>query len=313
MNLPVPYILAFITAAMVVITLWRLWAVRTKTKLQWIGFVLGNALCFAFLYLAGPWAYLSYYFRWLALIAYVFIMFFGIQRLQQLPWNAGGRFFFWVGRVISIVVFGFLIGQFIKGTYATNKIVANIDFPLKNGRFYIMQGGNSIATNPFHRGFDRYSHTLDNEFALDIAKLNKWGNRAKGVYPAALRKYEIYEDTVYAPAPGIILTAISNVPSNKIGYLNRSEVPGNHVIIKTDKGYLLQLLHFQQNKVFVETGDTVKLGDPLGLVGNSGFSSEPHLHINALVSDSIENFYHGTSIPIYFNGTFHFINDIIRR
>ena len=37
--------------------------------------------------------------------------------------------------------------------------------------------------------------------------------------------------------------------------------------------------HFQQNGVFVSADDTVVAGTKLGLLGNSGGSSEPHLHL----------------------------------
>jgi murein DD-endopeptidase MepM/ murein hydrolase activator NlpD len=56
---------------------------------------------------------------------------------------------------------------------------------------------------------------------------------------------------------------------------------GNHVVIKTADGLYVFIAHMQPGSVQVAVGDTVKVGDVLGLVGNSGNTSEPHIHIHA--------------------------------
>ena len=63
----------------------------------------------------------------------------------------------------------------------------------------------------------------------------------------------------------------------------------------------------------VKTGDSVKLGQPLALVGNSGFSLEPHLHIQAHKRS-------GTGLPWYrepqlfieFDGRAYLLFEVIR-
>ena len=83
----------------------------------------------------------------------------------------------------------------------------------------------------------------------------------------------------------------------------------------------------------MKEGQTIKAGQPIGLSGNSGFSAEPHLHINVLkdyYSDqadyatekageisshknhSYDDYrYTGTSSPFTFDGRFYVMNDII--
>jgi murein DD-endopeptidase MepM/ murein hydrolase activator NlpD len=53
---------------------------------------------------------------------------------------------------------------------------------------------------------------------------------------------------------------------------------GNHVIVRMQDHYLL-LAHLRRGSVAVRAGDQVEVGDPIGRVGNSGASLEPHLHI----------------------------------
>jgi murein DD-endopeptidase MepM/ murein hydrolase activator NlpD len=55
---------------------------------------------------------------------------------------------------------------------------------------------------------------------------------------------------------------------------------GNHVILRCGEAEIV-LAHMRQGSIMVDPGDTVAEGDPLGEVGNSGATSEPHLHIHA--------------------------------
>jgi murein DD-endopeptidase MepM/ murein hydrolase activator NlpD len=70
-------------------------------------------------------------------------------------------------------------------------------------------------------------------------------------------------------------------------------VDGNHVILKLDDGVFAFYAHLQKGSVTVEPGDEVERGDKLGLLGNSGNTSAPHLHFQlmtgpqALGSDGI--------------------------
>ena len=76
---------------------------------------------------------------------------------------------------------------------------------------------------------------------------------------------------VYASADGTV--AISEYQSQNGEYLRL-----NH-----QEGFASRYLHLQ--KRLVETGETVKTGDLIGFVGNSGVSSGPHLHFEILLND----------------------------
>lgn len=52
----------------------------------------------------------------------------------------------------------------------------------------------------------------------------------------------------------------------------------NTVVISHDDGSLAYYLHFRKNSIRVRSGDSVMVGDTLGYIGSSGFSSGPHLH-----------------------------------
>jgi hypothetical protein len=64
----------------------------------------------------------------------------------------------------------------------------------------------------------------------------------------------------------------------------------------------VELAHLQRRSVRVAAGDPVTAGTPLGLVGNSGNTSEPHLHVHA-ETDA------GEGVPMTFEGRFLIRND----
>jgi murein DD-endopeptidase MepM/ murein hydrolase activator NlpD len=71
---------------------------------------------------------------------------------------------------------------------------------------------------------------------------------------------------------------------------NIPEGAGNLIIIDHENGEYSVLAHFKKGSIVVKAGETVVSGQFIGLCGNSGHSSQPHLH------------YHLQTIPIIFTG-----------
>ncbi|MTD15335.1 peptidoglycan DD-metalloendopeptidase family protein [Nakamurella sp. YIM 132087] len=59
-------------------------------------------------------------------------------------------------------------------------------------------------------------------------------------------------------------------------------VLGNHLVLRADTGEFVLLAHLQQGSAEVRVGDRVGIGDPLARCGNTGNSSEPHLHLQVM-------------------------------
>lgn len=92
--------------------------------------------------------------------------------------------------------------------------------------------------------------------------------------------YYAFGQQLFAPCAGEVVLATDGVNDNVPGVMNPARVTGNTVIIKTANGEFLLFAHFKQNSIIVKQGQQVKQGDALGLCGNSGNSSEPHLHFH---------------------------------
>ncbi len=92
--------------------------------------------------------------------------------------------------------------------------------------------------------------------------------------------YYAFGKELIAPCDGEVVFVKDKIKDNKPGVMNTADVTGNTVIIKTATNEYLFFAHFKQNSILVKEGQKVKQGELLGLCGNSGNSSEPHLHFH---------------------------------
>ncbi|MFD8658037.1 M23 family metallopeptidase [Streptomyces globisporus] len=66
-------------------------------------------------------------------------------------------------------------------------------------------------------------------------------------------------------------------------------VIGNHVILDLGDGTYAAYAHVRRGSLRVKAGDTVRAGQRIGSVGNSGNSSEPHLHVHLMDSPDLDD------------------------
>ena len=92
--------------------------------------------------------------------------------------------------------------------------------------------------------------------------------------------YYAFGKELYAPCDGEVVLVVDGVKDNIPGVLNPIYIPGNTVIIKIATGEYAFFAHFKQHSIMMKQGQKVSTGALLGLCGNSGNSSEPHLHFH---------------------------------
>ena len=109
--------------------------------------------------------------------------------------------------------------------------------------------------------------------------------------------YFAFEKELIAPCEAEVVLVVDGIKDNKPGELNPIYIPGNTVILKTNNGEYLFFAHFKQNSIVVKQGRKVKKGEILGLCGNSGNSSEPHLHFHL---QNVEDMNKATGAKSYF-------------
>ena len=117
-----------------------------------------------------------------------------------------------------------------------------------------------------------------------------------------LEDYYCFEKEVLSPADGEIVSVSNKIKDYKgVGDLSLDwkvkDFRGNFVIIKHHNKEYSFIAHFRLDSIKVKKGDKVREGQVIGLCGNSGHSTEPHIHFH--LQDS-ENFWVATGLPIKF-------------
>jgi hypothetical protein len=98
--------------------------------------------------------------------------------------------------------------------------------------------------------------------------------------------YHAYGQEALAVGHGTVVAVKDGIPENVPGITSRAvpitleTIGGNHVILDLGGGHYAFYAHLQPGSLRVKLGDRVRAGQVLGLVGNSGNSTEPHLHFH---------------------------------
>lgn len=95
-----------------------------------------------------------------------------------------------------------------------------------------------------------------------------------------LSSYFCWGEPVLAAADGVVADVVDGVADMPVGQMNPKQPAGNHVIIRHGADQHSLVGHLQQGSTKVKKGQAVKAGQPIGLCGNSGNTSEPHVHFH---------------------------------
>jgi len=172
-----------------------------------------------------------------------------------------------------------------------NKVKYSLPF---DGEWKIINGGSTQEN----------SHSwniLTQRYAYDFVITDENGKSFKSE-GKNLNEYHCYEKEVLSPAEGVVV-AVKNdirdyedVGDYSIDWKVR-DFRGNFVLIQHAKEEYSFLAHFKKNSIKVKEGEKVKRGQILGLCGNSGHSTEPHIHFH--LQDN-KNVWLATGLPIRF-------------
>jgi hypothetical protein len=135
------------------------------------------------------------------------------------------------------------------------------------------------------------------KFAIDFVQLGRDYRLFSGPMDK-LSSYAYFGVPVYAIADGRVVDVEDGAPDQMPGALPQGMTPatagGNRVIVDLENGRFALYAHLQPRSIQVKAGDRIRRGDTLGKLGNSGNTTNPHLHLQ--ISDR-PSFVAGEALP----------------
>jgi hypothetical protein len=126
---------------------------------------------------------------------------------------------------------------------------------------------------------------LAQRYAIDFEQADAQ-NRIFTGNPRDAGGYQIYGEEVLAVADGTVVGTRNDLPEQTPGVFPAGipidEADGNFVVLDIGEGFFVNYAHMQPGSVRPKVGDRVTRGDVIGLVGNTGNSVAPHLHLHVM-------------------------------
>jgi len=186
-------------------------------------------------------------------------------------------------------IYGFTLQQYIPDNLP--KLERNVT-PMKlpfNEEWTVVWGGLTEEQN-YHVAYN------NQKYAYDILMMKD--NKSYSGDAKVLENYYVFGKEVVAPCKATVVEIINGVKDNIPGEMNPAELTGNTVILKTDQEEFILLAHLKENSIVVEEGQQVNVGDLIGQCGNSGNSTEPHLHLSL---QNVQDMNSATGAKLYFD------------
>ena len=156
------------------------------------------------------------------------------------------------------------------------------------GEWLVVWGGRTVAEN-YHAAYSHMRFAYDLLIVKDGSSFSREGTKNTDYY--------CFGQAILAPGDGIISSLLDGLPDQLPGTMDPSTATGNHIVIDHHNGEFSLLAHLQENSIVVRQGDHIQAGDVLAKCGNSGNTTEPHLHYQLQTSPI---FGQGESLPAQF-------------
>ena len=173
--------------------------------------------------------------------------------------------------IIAIYFVGLWAYPKIKFLFSRHKSFSGMRLPF-NGCWYVAVGGRLFPNH--HIAMTAQQFAYDFCIAKDDSGVT-YRNSGK-----ELSDYLCYNEPILAAHSGTVALVVDGIPDSPIGQMNPQMVYGNTVMIAHKDGPVSVYAHLRKDSIVVKEGDTINVGDLIGRCGNSGNSSQPHLHFH---------------------------------
>lgn len=286
-------------------------------RLGFIVQVLATAAALLALHLVGLWLVPPWWAPWLYWIVLIILVVRATRfsRSRVVP----RRTWHWIATALLAALglyAGWIAIDALRGRQPPSQSTVQLRLPLEPGRYLVANGGTTAAISSHARTFARATPMQREYFGqshgVDLVEIDRFGLQADGFSPRDPARYHIFGAKVLAPCSGRVLIAHDGVRDMPVPQMDRENIPGNHILLRCGGADIL-LAHFRRDSLVVEAGQTVREGQVLGEVGNSGNSSMPHLHVHAQMPGEEGAPFSGRPLPIRIGGRYLVRGDRLRK
>lgn len=199
-------------------------------------------------------------------------------------------------------------------SHGLNSVPASIDLAYPFTGYWLVQN------SPANRVPSHGTHAFATAYAIDFVPVNDSGRTAPITLSSLMRpepadRFPGFGRPILAPVEGVVVAvhdtepdhpAYRGLPSIRYALTQRRRaaagwvaLAGNHVLIDSG-GIIVALCHSQQGSIQVTRGQRVQAGSLLGRCGNSGNSTEPHVHVQAIDNLDVTR---ANAVCLTFNGS----------
>lgn len=151
------------------------------------------------------------------------------------------------------------------------------------GNYWLFFNQSTLGYHFWYAAFIGGEIWTSEKYAFDLTQANeRWDQTFVGD-PKKNESYFAYGKTLLAVAAGRVIKVVdgrieNSGDSRDVPLNTGDEYAGNHLILDIGGGCYAAYMHCRPNSFLVAVGDLVTEGQPIARLGNSGNSTEPHLH-----------------------------------
>ena len=307
------FVVFFIISHLLIPMVLLFWILGDKShcKFDWLTKIIVVILYCILLYYTGYWGYLGYngyYIKYLCIALLPIVTLLSYSKIRTKP--------FWLRECLEdwkTPVFCLLVGtvlffyniMVLRGFFYQEEPI-ELSFPIKNGVYYVIQGGNSFILN--NRYIDERSIIFGAGFAmknaLEFVEIPSFG-LAEQFHSRIITYSKDSKDDdsgrmVHSPCDGVVTEILNRGREYEYPAWQYAGRGLSYIVIR-HQGCNVLLAPLIGGSVIVKEGDLVRRGQPIAKVGS-------YLHIHATKG----SVFYGDGIPILINGKFMVRNHLIK-
>ena len=174
------------------------------------------------------------------------------------------------------------------------------DYMLKSDYILPFKGKWVVVNGGLTKKLSHSWGIVPQRYAYDFIIMDDEGKSSSG-NKRDINSYYCYNKDIIAVADGEVVRVYDKFKDTFVdginAYCDSYDIAGNYIVIKHNDSEYSFTAHLVPGSIKVKKGDIVKQGDVITKCGNSGNSSEPHIHFQL---QSGESFYLSAGLPIAF-------------